>query len=378
MTKTTPKKSPGCLFPILFLILVIAGLSLFILIPQNAEKEFGQADKGLSLVQRMKTSLDLVSHAQDLKLPAQENGAEVDFTIEPGDPPADIANRLEAAGIIRDADLFTTYLIYSGMDKGIQSGTYQLNPAQNALQIASRIQNSTPDNATLVILPGWRMEEIAASIPTSGFSFSPQDFLQLAQNPDGLNSMPVGKPDGASLEGYLFPERYEIQREAPAQTVLETIINRFNDQMSPELKKGFRKNGLSVWEAVILASIVQKEAVHEDEQPIIASVFLNRISAGMKLESDPTVQYAIGFDPGEGTWWKNPLTAEDLQVDSPYNTYLYGGLPPGPISEPGLSALQAVSSPAQTTYYYFRSRCDGSGYHAFAETYSEHINNACP
>jgi UPF0755 protein len=98
----------------------------------------------------------------------------------------------------------------------------------------------------------------------------------------------------------------------------------------------------------------------------------------MKLDSDPTVQYALGYNTAAATWWTNPLSASDLQFDSPYNTYLYPGLPPGPICNPGLSALNAVAYPAQTPYYYFRAACDGSGRHAFAQTYEEHLRNACP
>ena len=107
-------------------------------------------------------------------------------------------------------------------------------------------------------------------------------------------------------------------------------------------------------------------------------MFLNRIASGIKLETDPTVQYALGYNPAQNTWWTNPLSVEDLQIDSPYNTYLYPGLPPGPIANPNLNALKAVAFPAQTPYYFFRSACDGSGRHTFAETFEEHLNNECP
>lgn len=114
------------------------------------------------------------------------------------------------------------------------------------------------------------------------------------------------------------------------------------------------------------------------EMPLIASVFLNRLNGGIKLDSDPTVQYAIGYNPDSGTWWTNPLTLEDLQSTSPYNTYVYGGLPPGPIANPGLDALRAVAFPAQTPYYYFRATCDGTGKHVFSVTYEEHLGKECP
>ena len=117
--------------------------------------------------------------------------------------------------------------------------------------------------------------------------------------------------------------------------------------------------------------------MQDEEKPLIASVYLNRLNIGMKLEADPTVQYALGFDFAAGTWWKNPLSLDDLQFDSPFNTYVYAGLPPAPISNPDLDSLQAVAFPAETPYFFFRAKCDGSGYHSFAETFEEHVANGC-
>ena len=152
----------------------------------------------------------------------------------------------------------------------------------------------------------------------------------------------------------------------------------FETQVTPELRNGFITMGLDLCQAVTLASIVQREAVLEDEMPMIASVFYNRLNSGAVLASDPTVQYALGYNQSQSTWWTNPLSTQDLQIDSAYNTYIYPGLPPGPIANPGLAALRAVAFPAQTPYYYFRAACDGSGRHLFAETYEEHLKNACP
>jgi UPF0755 protein len=159
--------------------------------------------------------------------------------------------------------------------------------------------------------------------------------------------------------------------------MVRTLVQNFGLYLTPELRTAFAAQDLSIFEAVVLASIVEREAVVEDEMPAIASVFFNRLEAGMKLDTDPSVQYAIGWNPAQGTWWTNPLSAADLQVDSPFNTYLYPGLPPAPISNPSLAALQAVAFPDTTPYYYFRARCDGSGRHSFAETFEEHVKNAC-
>ena len=127
-----------------------------------------------------------------------------------------------------------------------------------------------------------------------------------------------------------------------------------------------------------MASIIQREAMVTDEMPMIASVFYNRLAINMRLQTDPTVQYALGYDPARGNWWTTPLNLDDLKIDSPYNTYLHAGLPPGPISSPGLPALQAVAAPAKSNYFYFQARCDKSGLHNFAETLEQHQQNNCP
>ncbi len=149
-------------------------------------------------------------------------------------------------------------------------------------------------------------------------------------------------------------------------------------KIDSELINAFNRQGLSLFEAVTLASIIEREAIIAEESPLIASVFLNRLAIGMRLDADPTVQYALGYNSSQGTWWTNPLSLADLQVDSPYNTYRVTELPPGPISNPGPEALRAVAFPAQTPYYYFRAACDKSQRHVFAETFEEHKGNACP
>ncbi len=159
--------------------------------------------------------------------------------------------------------------------------------------------------------------------------------------------------------------------------MLDAILQNFSLKIDHEMRENYQNQGLSLYQAVTLASIVQREAVREEEMPMIASVFFNRLNAGMKLDTDPTIQYALGYDRETKNWWKNPLSLKDLEVSSPFNTYQNIGLPPGPISNPGLSALLAVAYPAQTPYYYFRSSCDGSGFHEFSETFEQHQQKAC-
>jgi UPF0755 protein len=154
------------------------------------------------------------------------------------------------------------------------------------------------------------------------------------------------------------------------------MLANFDTRVDDEIRQGLAQQGLSLHQGVILASIVEREAVVAEERPRIAAVFLNRLAIGMNLDADPTVQYALS-SLVQGDWWPN-LTLENLQIDSPYNTYRYPGLPPGPIASPGLDSLRAVAFPMSSSEYYFRALCDGSGRHAFAETFEQHQLNSCP
>jgi UPF0755 protein len=220
------------------------------------------------------------------------------------------------------------------------------------------------------------VEQIAGALPEVYLTFQSEEFLDvlITRVPEYIFTAEL--PDPPSLEGYLFPDTYNLSTDMTAIDLVKVMLDNFENQVDAELQERFNENGFSLHQAVTLASIIEREAVIAEEGPVIASVFINRLALGMKLEADPTVQYAIGSEGGG--WWKPSLTLDDLNVQSPYNTYLYEGLPPGPIANPGLSALRAVAYPAETTYLYFRAMCDGSGRHAFAVTYEEHLENACP
>jgi UPF0755 protein len=309
--------------------------------------------------------------------PTDPTGMETAFTIDQGESVSMVCLRLEQEGLIDDAELFRTYLVYSGLDRQLQSGEYRLNAGMSPLAIAADLLDATPEDAIVTILAGWRIEEVAANVASSGLEISAADFTAAAYAPapDLIAILPV---EGvSSLEGFLYPGTYTIPRESDLSAVLSMMLSAFADTVDQELLDGFARQGLTPYEAVILASIIEKEAVVDDEKALIASVFYNRLAGGMRLETDPTVQYGLGYQESSQTWWKSPLASEDLAVDSAYNTYIIGGLPPTPIANPDLSSLQAVAFPAETPYYYFRSACDGSGRHNFAITYEEHLNNAC-
>ena len=363
----------GCIVLMLVCIGIILGSYFFI--PQIAAYTVGPASDSLTDSQRFQYSSLMLWYGGMVTRPADSRAGEIPFTVAQGDSASSVAVHLEKDGLIRSADAFIAYLVYSGMDTGLQSGDFELSAAMAPIQIAQKLQDATPTQVKFVILPGWRLEEIAAAMPTSGLNITPGQFIQAAETPNVIYDF---FPSGVSAEGFLFPGQYILPRSIEVNQLVQLFMNNAALALSSEMQAGFRRENLTVYQAVTLASIIQREAVIPEEQPKIASVFINRLTAGMSLETDPTVQYALGFNQNLKTWWKVPLSLDDLAVNSPYNTYQNHGLPPGPICNPSLSALQAVANPAQTPYMYFRARCDHSNLHSFSETYQQHLKNGCP
>jgi UPF0755 protein len=340
----------------------IAGVPLSI--PKYAEDLYGPATDRITLTDKIYLSTLLILQRRDLTTASEPLMTEVPFVVELGESSISVINRLSELDLIQNSAAFRNYLVYKGFDTKIQAGKYNLNGTLTPIEIANILQDSTPLFTDISILAGWRAEEIADSLQYVGVAITPDDFLlEVAQN---------------NAEGFLYPGIYSLARDTNVEVLVQTPMNAFNAVLDSEMVNGFNANGFSIQEAVILASIVEKETVVDEEMPIVASVFINRLNAGMKLEADPTVQYALGYNAAQDTWWTNPLLLPDLVVDSPYNTYLYPGLPPGPICNPGFNALRAVAFPAKTPYYYFRATCDNSGRHNFAEGFEEHEANACP
>ncbi len=371
------KPRNSCLpWMLLLVILVAIGLvavAVFVLLA--AQQSFGEPSPSLNAWQRFSYGFQLVWNAGDLTQPRDPAGAGQLFVIQPGESVVSISNRLEQTGLIRSASTFRAYLLWTGLDTVIQTGTYRLNTAQTGFDIAQMLKSSTLTEVTFTVLPGWRMEEIAATLPTSGLDITPEEFLVAATTPAVSRDL---IPAGASAEGFFYPDTYILPRTTTVDQLVSILIQSFSSHLSADTLSAYDSHGLTLYQAVTLASIIQREAMVEAEMPLIASVFYNRLAIGMKLQTDPTVQYALGYNTAQGTWWTNPLSVGDMQFDSPYNTYLYLGLPPGPISNPGLAALEAVAYPTESTYYYFRAKCDGSGLHNFTETFEQHQRNYCP
>ncbi len=361
-----------------FICLSLIATTVFALnLPDQVEATFGPPDPALDPARRILYSAMLLWQADDLTQPVDPEGAERAFQVEMGESTPSVIGRLWQEGLIRNPGAFRTYLSYAGLDTSLQAGNYQLSPAMAPLEMAQTLQDATPKEVTFYILSGWRAEEIAAALPTSGMNISQEAFLTAVHSRYPGYTFSAELPSPPSVEGFLFAGEYVLGRDLTARQLVKAFVDRFDSQVSPDLRKGFARQKLTLFQAVTLASMVEREAVLDEEMPMIASVFINRLNVGMKLDSDPTVQYAIGFNKEQNTWWTNPLKLDDLKIDSPYNTYLNTKLPPGPIANPGLEALQAVAFPARTPYFFFRAACDGSGRHLFSKTYDEHIHNEC-
>ena len=275
------------------------------------------------------------------------------FTVNKGEGVREIANRLKADGLIKDPVVFFLYTRINGLDKQIQAGDFRINPSMNAPELAGNLTHGTLD-IWVTIPEGLRAEEIA-----SIFSQKLPKYQDLWRQQLDAN------------EGYLFPDTYLIPRDADVNSVISLMRNNF--QIKYDSVKNLRTTNLSEADTIILASIIEKETKFPEDRPLVASVFVNRLNIGMALGSDPTVMYALGYQPAEKTWWKKDLTVDDLVIDSPYNTRKNAGLPPGPIANPGLSAIEAALAPAKTDYLYFFA--DKQGHLHFATTLEGHNAN---
>jgi len=352
------------------------GLYLWNKMQQGREQEsdwLSDADLSASSVERMVIGLYLRYRQDDIDRPAGDDDRLVPFSIEPGETAVTIAARLAAEGLIDDAELFRLYIRYHGVDAHLEAGDFELRRNMTMEKIAEALQQARMEEVTVTIVPGWRAEEIAEMLEREEVMRG-DAFLALVRQGTFAYAVLADRPEGSSLEGYLFPETYRLPAQATALDLVERMLKTFDQRFTPEVRQALRSQGLTIYEAVTAASIVQREAVVPDEGPIIASVYLNRLKEGMYLQADPTVQYAMGYQPDTGQWWKSPMKLDEYaSVQSPYNTYLNPDLPPGPICSPSQAALEAVAFPADTNYLFFYAKGDGT--HAFAVTYEEHQAN---
>jgi len=295
-------------------------------------------------------------------------------TVLEGESVRDVGERLEKEGVVASAILFRIMVALEGYEGQLVAGDYELEKGMPTVQVIDRLRKGITSPLVVTVIEGMRAEEIADIMQREGVT-SREAFLEAIQGSYDFAFL-RNKPQSVNLEGYLFPDTYFFGRTTTVEDAVKQMLDNFDKKFSDELRQEAATAGLSLHTVVTLASIVEREAQVAEERPIIAGVFLRRLRIGMPLEADPAVQYAVANDPAsvaEYGYWKKELTREDLEIDSPYNTYRRTGLPPGPIANPGLDSIVAVVRPAQTNYLYFVAKPDGS--HAFAETLEEHLAN---
>jgi UPF0755 protein len=307
-----------------------------------------------------------------LHRPQSSSGRGITLRVRSGDTISSIAGRLEHEGIISSALLFRLDARIQRLGTSLKAGDYHLRRNMSLDQMVAALAVYHAENIAVTIPEGWRAEQIAAKLARYGVSA--RQFMQAVDHPDRrVLALPVlrGKPAGASLEGYLFPNTYKIPKHFSGRQMVDYMVSTLNARITAAMLAQAARERWTVFQALTLASIVEREAKVPQERAHIAGVYANRLHAGMGLYADPTVQYAMGTSRN---WWP-VLNAPpgQLKPTSPYNTYVHPGLPPGPICNPGLASIRAALSPARTRDLYFVAK--GNGTHAFAETLAQQEAN---
>ena len=334
-------------------------------------------------------SLYLSMHQAELNQPASDDPTPNSFAVQSGETATEVAARLQDEGLVVNGEVFRRFMTYHGLDVSLEAGTYLLRPNMTMHEVAEALQHGSADAVTVTIPEGWRMEQTGWLLEQQGLMRS-DDFLAYARSAQYDYPWLADRPPGASLEGFLFPDTYELPVESTPANLVDLMLSTFDARVAPEIEGRLAGKVLfdlelgdyrpmTMYDVIILASIIEREAVVEEERPVIASVYYNRLDpayvqeTALRLSADPTIQYAKGYDPATANWWNPMLPGEGQTIDSPYNTFKVQGLPPGPIASPGLASILAVLNPADTDYLYFHAVGDGS--HVFASTLEEHLRN---
>lgn len=288
-------------------------------------------------------------------LPVNKKSSETQiFIIKKGDSLNEISKNLEKEELIRNKLVFYIVVKQLGIEKSIQAGDFRLSQSMDVYELSETLTHGTLD-IWVTIIEGLRKEEIA-DIVSKNFNIPAIEFIKAAN------------------EGYLFPDTYLIPREATTENILAILTNTFNNKYSDKIKEKASKLSLTQKDVIILASLIEREALYANDRQKVANVLLKRIEKGFPLEIDATVQYALGYQPKEKSWWKKHLTQKDLDTDSEYNTRKYTGLPPEPICSPGLASIEAVvNATTDTPYLFYVSDINGKLHYAI--TLEEHNEN---
>jgi UPF0755 protein len=299
-----------------------------------------------------------------------ETDIKKEFVIEKGDSVKQIARNLEKEGIINGRDFFEIYVWQKKIAGNLQAGEYELSPSMTIPEIVGLfIKGKVKSNEVVITIPeGFSNDDIDKRLSENGL-IKRMEFLSFDKNPSldlsGYDFL-RDKPEGIGLQGYYFPDTYRYYNDSSVEGIAKKMLDNFDEKLSQDLREEIKRQNKSVFEVIILASIIEKEAKFPEDMKKIAGVFQNRLNAGKPLESDATINYITGSGRAQSTF-------EDLQIDSPYNTYKYPGLPPGPISNPGMGAIRAAIYPEMNDYLYFLTKRDGKA--VFSRTLEEHLEN---
>lgn len=311
--------------------------------------------------------------------PAPSSATPVRITIEKGMRANRIADELEQSGLIRNAFLFSAWLKYKNEGSNFQAGDYEMTPGITRDEIVAKLNGGDTVAATAVkftIPEGFTVTQIADRLAKDA-GIDKDKFLKDMSDPKILSAsawtkqIPANASMKYSLEGYLFPETYEVKKGSTEEDIINLMVaelDRKLGQLPDDWQSTMEERGLTLHQVLTIASLVEREVVVDDERGKVASVIENRLKKKMPLQIDATIQYALGKQ-------KEKLSTDDLKVDSPYNTYLHTGLPPGPIASPSLKSIEAALYPDDTDYLYYVTKKDGSNRHLFATTYKQHQKN---
>lgn len=301
---------------------------------------------------------------RDAGVPVSIDGERtVTVTVKPDMTVKEIGEMLCQNGIIHSAAFFRITARVRGVENALQAGDYALSAGMNMTDILDRLVRGDNVYRQLTIPEGYNVEQIAKLLAEQGLGDGAV-FKSLARKVAPYDYM-VRQPEIIyPVEGYVFPDTYRIAPGMTEEAVLQLLVANFDKKLTADMRERAKTLGLSLHQVVTLASLVEKEAKLDEERPVIAGVFYNRLKQGMPLQSCPTVQYILGYPKAE-------ITIADTQIASPYNTYQNSGLPPGPIASPGMASLRAALYPADTPYLYFVAAKDGA--HRFSQTYEEHL-----
>lgn len=297
----------------------------------------------------------------------------IEIKIPNGSSPVEIANILKENNLIKNKNIFQMYAKYTGQDVHLKAGQYQFSKSMKVEDIIGKLVKGDTFVETIVftIPEGYNIEQIANKLEKQGI-INRSKFLQLVSQAnfdyDFIKEIPNNNRLKYKLEGYLFPKTYEIKKEATEDEIINMMLSQFQKEWDEKWTEELKEKNLSLHEVVTLASIIEREVSVDKERKIVSGVLYNRLNNEWKLQVDATIQYILGKQ-------RSIVTYQDLEINNPYNTYIYKGLPPGPIANPGIESIKAAIFPDKNDYFFYVTKKDNSGEHYFSKTYAEHKKN---